>query len=357
MTQRSFPWDGDTTGDAGPYSGSFERLFYGRQYQNALFSNNRAYGFLPGSGPAGSIPFFVEANSPENLSVIVNQGAGVYGGALFDNDAQLALTISENVSGSTRQDFIVIERDDSAQTVRLKVVEGTPGAGAPSLTQTVSFYEFPIALVTINSGDSTISNADIDLDGYNEPIQAMAGSVKEVSNNTDASAAINAWTASEKLVNPIIAATWANKKTVYFSVDGGDNFVAAWNYTKLESTQGPTNVSFNSSAAIGTQISFTAEKDHFFIAQRVNTVRNNSHDGDILVTTTLSINSTTVSLTRLPIRYAGANPANFATADYFGITGRFAVNEGDSVTIDSNLELLGGNTGDVDGTVINRIYY
>lgn len=94
----------------------------------------------------------------------VNVRLGVYGSvrghAWTSGTSTVALTIAANASGSTRTDRIVLRLDRSAWTVRAVVVQGTPGAGAPALTQQTGdtgTYEVPLATVSVPNGASSVT--------------------------------------------------------------------------------------------------------------------------------------------------------------------------------------------------------
>lgn len=97
-----------------------------------------------------------------NMSVDVGQGAAFLQGHYYENDGTLNKTIGANSSGSTRIDRVVLRLDRAANTLTCEILEGTPGAGAPALTQTSSgVYELPLARVTVASGASSIVTANL----------------------------------------------------------------------------------------------------------------------------------------------------------------------------------------------------
>ncbi len=70
------------------------------------------------------------------------------------------LAVSANISGQTRIDRVVLRLDRSDWTVRAVVKGGTPGAGAPALTQSTGdtgTYEIPLADVSILSGAGSVT--------------------------------------------------------------------------------------------------------------------------------------------------------------------------------------------------------
>ncbi len=110
-----------------------------------------------------------ERGAGTNRSVDAAIGAAVVGdgsvGVFFHSSAVENLTLNTNDSGSTRVDTIVVKLDltqsAGSQTCALEVHQGTPGAGAPTLTQTATEYELPLADVSCADGYSAITDSEI----------------------------------------------------------------------------------------------------------------------------------------------------------------------------------------------------
>lgn len=358
MTERSFPWDGTTTGDAGPYSASDEARFYTGQFKSGvgiISSVNRSSGYFPGSGRNTAVePWLITANSPEDLTVILEPGTGVVQGYLYDNDAQLTLTIAENTSGSTRFDFIVLEMNISNQQVRAQVVQGTPGAGAPSLTQTATVWQHSLALVEIASGDSTIADSDITTLGYNFPIQPGWGANQQLSNGTAPGSAISAWSGNLRYCQPTIAGYWANGETVLFSADGGNNFVGAYRYTLNTELVGPSTFGLNASGTIGTDLSYTATKDHFFVYLIFEIVPS-SYNGATNLTADIEV----ATFDKQRVGYALDDDDYNALSGNFSLVlfaGRIECSVGNSIDIHAEISNSGGTTGSINAQYFGSVW-
>lgn len=85
-------------------------------------------------------------------------GGGGYMGKL---DAIKSLAIANNGSGSTRIDSIVFELDISNRTATVKVVQGTPGSGAPTLTNDSTKRQIELARITVLNGAVVINTGNI----------------------------------------------------------------------------------------------------------------------------------------------------------------------------------------------------
>jgi hypothetical protein len=95
------------------------------------------------------------------LQVLVESGSAWIRGHYAQWDAQEALTIGANSSGSTRVDAIVARLDATDNLVELDVVAGTPGAGLPALTQNSSTWEILLGSSTLLNGGSSVTVADL----------------------------------------------------------------------------------------------------------------------------------------------------------------------------------------------------
>lgn len=93
--------------------------------------------------------------------VLVEAGSAWIAGHYGEWDAQSALDITANTSGSTRVDAIVARVDFVNNTIELDVVEGTPGAGLPALTQDTSEWEILLGSSTLLDDGTTVTVADL----------------------------------------------------------------------------------------------------------------------------------------------------------------------------------------------------
>lgn len=85
-------------------------------------------------------------------------GGGGYAGEL---DTPKSLAIASNSSGSVRIDSIVGELDITNGVALVKVVQGTPGAGAPTLTNDATKRQVELARVTVANGAASITSGNI----------------------------------------------------------------------------------------------------------------------------------------------------------------------------------------------------
>lgn len=100
----------------------------------------------------------------------VNIRAGVYGSvrghAWYSGGTTDTLPVGANTSGSTRVDRVVLRLDRATWTVRAVIKAGTPGGGAPALTQQTGdsgTYEVLLANVTVLNGaaSATVARAEM----------------------------------------------------------------------------------------------------------------------------------------------------------------------------------------------------
>ncbi|BDH04911.1 hypothetical protein [Streptomyces seoulensis] len=121
----------------------------------ARFSGDGVYG-TPDDTPV------VTAGAGLTVDVRAGVYASVRGHAWTSGTSTVNLPVPANTSGSTRVDRVVLRLDRAAWTVRAVVKLGTPGSGAPTLTQDVGdtgVYEVPVGIVTTASAGNSVTVA------------------------------------------------------------------------------------------------------------------------------------------------------------------------------------------------------
>lgn len=90
---------------------------------------------------------------------------GVVQGFGWQNDASVFTlpSLAVNSSGSTRVDLVVLRLDRTDWSVRVKVVQGTPGAGTPApITNppggSPDYFDVPLAAVTVANGATSLAS-------------------------------------------------------------------------------------------------------------------------------------------------------------------------------------------------------
>lgn len=105
---------------------------------------------------AGGTGFRASADS-SGMSVTIAPGLAIVRGHAAYSTADEDLLI-EPAASQARIDRIVLRLDPAANGITLGVLTGTPGAGAPAITETDSdVYELPLALVQVDAGAVTIA--------------------------------------------------------------------------------------------------------------------------------------------------------------------------------------------------------
>jgi hypothetical protein len=102
----------------------------------------------------------VTAGTGLNVTVRAGVYATLRGHAWTSGTSNVTLAVGANSSGQTRTDRVVLRLDRSDWTVRAVVKAGTPGAGAPALTQSTGdtgTYEIPLADVTVLNGAASVT--------------------------------------------------------------------------------------------------------------------------------------------------------------------------------------------------------
>lgn len=116
-------------------------------------------------GAYGDTSIVYADGSARAVKIRANKRAKVRGRTWYNDAAEAQLAIAANASGSTRIDTIVLRLSRSNWQVRLAVVQGAPGAGAPALTQQTdsgaTVWELPLADVTVGSGVAVINAGNV----------------------------------------------------------------------------------------------------------------------------------------------------------------------------------------------------
>lgn len=102
------------------------------------------------------------ASAGGGMVINIADGEGIVKGFWYQNTSAIGVTIGANASGSTRIDTIVVKLDRAANTLQITTHVGTPGAGAPTLTQVAGgTWEFPICDVSVANGAVTLTSGNI----------------------------------------------------------------------------------------------------------------------------------------------------------------------------------------------------
>jgi hypothetical protein len=159
MTQASFPWTTDGTGDgaASGFTANQWHKFWRSLVAPQLANKGVSWGYLNGlavSNPAGS-------------TIRVATGSALVHGTFYENDAQQDFTPGDGtypaLPTNNQIHRVVLRKSWAAQTVRLAFISGTD-AGSPStpaLTQTdLTTWEIPLYQFQISSAGAVSATAD-----------------------------------------------------------------------------------------------------------------------------------------------------------------------------------------------------
>lgn len=159
-------WEGISTGDAAgsAYNAPYSSLEF-NSIIGLFFGSTAGMFILPAIGGTPDIsPIQVVASSPAAMTVDVHTGfAFMYDHIYYTGNVDRTLTIGTADVANPRIDRIVLHLDYVAQTIRLAVLTGTPSATPtiPSLTQTSTIIEYPLANIWVAAATTTIVDADI----------------------------------------------------------------------------------------------------------------------------------------------------------------------------------------------------
>jgi hypothetical protein len=105
----------------------------------------------------------VSTSSGLNLSMAV--GSAIVRGFYYENDSAKTLAVSTANATNPRRDYIVLRLDLASNSIVAAVKAGTATAGGgtlPSLTQTLTTWEHPIAVITVPAGASNLVSGNIE---------------------------------------------------------------------------------------------------------------------------------------------------------------------------------------------------
>jgi hypothetical protein len=143
MAQTSFPWENIDTSET----------------EYSLLFKNVGQGVIPDRGL--EVEPYADSTG---MNTKVRTGSALVRGHYYNSTAEVELTIAAAHASLPRIDRVILRLDPSANTIILAVLAGVADASpAPAaLTQTDGdVYEFPVALVAVGAGVTTIAPGNI----------------------------------------------------------------------------------------------------------------------------------------------------------------------------------------------------
>lgn len=141
MTEKSWFWSGEVAGDAtdAPYSADeFTDVM-----RKLLLKDRTDQGYIEGFTNE------LVVSNPAGNTIRVATGAAVVDGNFYESDANVDNVIA-TPGGATRIDRVVLRKSWAAQTVRVTIITGIEGGGAPALVQVDgTTWDIPLAQVSI----------------------------------------------------------------------------------------------------------------------------------------------------------------------------------------------------------------
>lgn len=163
-------------------SGNYDREYLAEDFA-AYFSRFIANGVFP--NPSTGLQ--VTAAPSPNMTVLLHPGYGYINGYTYENTAAISFDIGVADGVLNRKDSIMIRWDKAGRVVRAYKIQGNPGASAvaPSPVRTADYYDLCVAIVTVNAGATTITQAAIEDTRMNTSICGIVtGAVTQVDTTT-----------------------------------------------------------------------------------------------------------------------------------------------------------------------------
>ena len=145
-------------------SGFFNSKNHDRKY-NATQMSSLFEGIIK-DGVFQSVGNIFKVTASTDMSVTVDTGRAWFNGTWTNNDALIVLTLSEAEQVLKRIDAVILEvnTEESVRANTIKIKKGTPGSSPvpPTLTKSDTIYQYPLAYITIDPNDTTITQAKIE---------------------------------------------------------------------------------------------------------------------------------------------------------------------------------------------------
>ncbi len=140
-------------------SGNYDREYLAEDFA-AYFSRFISNGIFP--NPSTGLQ--VTAASSPNMTVLLQPGYGYINGYTYENTAAMSFNIGVADGVLNRKDAIMIRWDKTGRIVKAYKIQGNPGASAvaPSPVRTADYYDLCVAIVNVNAGATTITQAAIE---------------------------------------------------------------------------------------------------------------------------------------------------------------------------------------------------
>lgn len=151
MAEQSYPFDaagaGGTGGQSSVLEAEWQRMGRSWLTSGAIADHTDSGGLLAVTGSGAA------------MTVSLATGVAWVEGFFYRNDAAATLTIGTADATNPRIDTVILRMDRAANNTRAFVKAGTPAASpvAPTLTQTDTLWEFPLADVRVDAAVGTIA--------------------------------------------------------------------------------------------------------------------------------------------------------------------------------------------------------
>jgi hypothetical protein len=147
----------------GPFASGAGASFTAQWWQD-FWANFFSPGVIQGATIVGAAANNLQATAPgSGMSVNLGTGVAFANGFWYENTATLNKTIAGSDTTLNRIDYLVVTLNFATPNVTSRVLTGTLASSpvAPSLTQTSSTYDIPIATVTVNANTANITSGMI----------------------------------------------------------------------------------------------------------------------------------------------------------------------------------------------------
>lgn len=146
-------------------SGFFNSLNRDRRYNAeqlaAIFDNILTDGIIASQGD-----HFAVTTANNGMQIMIGTGRAWFDHTWSKNDSIMVLTVSDSDATRQRRDIVVLEvnHENSIRKNSIKIVQGSPTANGtlPTLVNTTTIKQYPLAYITVPARATTISASNIE---------------------------------------------------------------------------------------------------------------------------------------------------------------------------------------------------
>lgn len=171
-------------------SGFFDAIYdeftqeYDLEYLSAQFA--AFFALFIGNGVFGSPTNQLKVSAGDGMTIRVSTGHAFINGYWYENDEELVLSITPNLTSSSRTDAILCRWDSG-----LRRISSAVQTGSTEITRNGSYYDLKLAEIVVPAGATSISESNIVDTRTNENVCGLVTQLLNVQTTADLFAQYN----------------------------------------------------------------------------------------------------------------------------------------------------------------------